>query len=66
MCISSINEGKTQVGWAVAVGQKAQRWVSVNNTPPKASPSHVPNSIEMIERSVCLETFKKYSGNGCA
>jgi hypothetical protein len=66
MCISSTNEGKTQVGWAVAVGGRAQKWANVNNTLPKGSPSHVPDSNEMIERSLCLEALKKYSGNGCA
>jgi len=34
---------KTQVRWVVAVRQRVQIWASVNNTPPKGSPSHVPD-----------------------
>jgi hypothetical protein len=66
MCISSTNNEKTQVGWVVEVGQKARRWTNVNNTPLERSPRHVLNSNEMIVRSLCLETSKKYSGDGHA
>ncbi len=37
MCVSFANEGKTQVRWVVAIGQKTQRWTSANNIPPKRS-----------------------------
>ncbi len=66
MCVSSANEGKTQVGWVVAIGWKAWKWASANNTPPKGSPYHVLDSNEMIVKSPCLKTSKIYNGDGCA
>jgi len=42
-CASLTSEGKTQVGWIIAIGHKMQRCGKVNHTPPKRSPCHVPN-----------------------
>ncbi len=36
-------QGKTQVGWAVVVIRKLQRWTIVNNAPSKWSFYYVPN-----------------------
>jgi hypothetical protein len=58
MRVSFSNEGKTQVGWVVTIGQKAQRWANINNTPPKGSPCHVPYSDEMTMKSPCLKVFE--------
>ncbi len=66
MCIPFTNEGKTQVKWVVAIGHKGQKWVNVNNISYKRSPYYVPDLNEMIVRSPCLKTFKKYSGDGHA
>jgi hypothetical protein len=66
MCVSFTNKGKTQVGWAVIVGWKVQKWVSVNNTYPKGFPCHVLDSNEMTMKSLCLEASEKYSGDGHA
>ncbi len=65
MCISSTNEGKTQVGWSITIGWGTQKWVSANNTPPKGSPFHVLDSNEMIVGFPYFETSKKCSENGC-
>jgi len=54
---------KTQVKWDVAIGWKAWRWISANNTPPKRSPCHVLDLDEMIVKSLCLEASKNYSGD---
>jgi hypothetical protein len=37
ICVSSAKEGKTQVGWATIVKQRAQRWTRTNNTPSDGS-----------------------------
>ncbi len=66
MHVSFTNEGKTQVGSAIIIGEKMWKWINANNTPPKGSPCHVPNLNEMTVRSPCLEVSKKYSGNRCA
>jgi hypothetical protein len=66
MCVSFANETKTQVKWVAIVRHRVKKWVSANNTPPKGSCYCVPNSNEMIMRSLCLKTSKKYSGDGCA
>jgi hypothetical protein len=66
MCVSSPNEGKTQVKWAGIVRRRVWRWISANNIPPKGFPCHVQDLDEMIVRFSCLETSKNYSGNGCA
>jgi hypothetical protein len=55
ICISSINERKTQVRWVIVIGPKAQRWAWANNVLPNGSPYCVPNSNEMIMRSSCQE-----------
>jgi len=57
MCVSSANEGKTQVRWVVAVKQKVRKWASANNTPSKGSPYHVLDWNEMIMKSLCLKTW---------
>jgi hypothetical protein len=59
-----MNEGKTHVGWAVIIRQKAQRCNKVNNTLPKGSPCCVLNSNVMSMKSSCQETCNKYSGDG--
>jgi hypothetical protein len=64
MCVSFANEGKTQVGWIVVVGWRVQRWTSVNNTPPEESPCCVSDLDEMIMKSLCLEAFENYGGDG--
>jgi hypothetical protein len=66
MSVSSANEGKTQVRWVAIVGWKVRRKASANNIPPKGSPCCVLDSNEMIVKSLCLEAFDKYSGDGCA
>jgi len=63
-CVSFTNEGKTQVGWAIVIGRRTWRWISVNDIPPKGSPYRQPDSNAMIKKSLCLETSKKYSKNG--
>jgi hypothetical protein len=62
MCVSSVNEGKTQVGWIVVIKQQMWKWANANNTPPKRSSCHV-NSNEMTIKSRSLKAFKKYNGN---
>ncbi len=64
MCVSSMNEGKTQVGWVATIGRKTQRWANINNTLPKRPFCHVPYSNEMTTKSPWLKVFEKYSGNG--
>jgi hypothetical protein len=64
MCVSFANKGKTQIGWVV--GQKVLKWVNVNNTPPKGSPYCVLDLNEMTMRSLWLEVYEKYNGDGCA
>jgi hypothetical protein len=66
MCVSFVNEGKTQVNWAITVGRKARKWVNANNTPPKGPPCHVLDLDEMTVKSLCLETFEKYNEDGHA
>jgi hypothetical protein len=66
MCISSTNERKTQVGWVVVIGQRIGRWVHVNNITPKGSLYCVSDSDGMTMKSLCLETSKKYIGDGRA
>jgi hypothetical protein len=65
MCISSANEGKTKVRWAIVVGQIVQRWTSENNIFLKGSPYSVLDLDEMIVKSPCIEASKKYSRHGC-
>ncbi len=43
ICISSINEGKTQVKWVIDIGWKTQKWTQANNSPPNGSPYCVPD-----------------------
>jgi len=64
MCVSSSNEGKTQVGWVATIRRKARRWANINNIPPKGCPCHVPYSNEMTMKSPCLKVFEKYNGDG--
>jgi hypothetical protein len=64
MCISSANEGKTQIRWVIVIRQRVRRWA--NNTPPKNSFYHVLGSNEIIMKSSCLEASEKYNGDGCA
>ncbi len=66
MCVSFVNEGKRWIGWAVIVGRRVWKWASANNIPPKGSPCCAPDYDEMIVRSLCLKTSKKYNGDGCA
>ncbi len=66
MCIPFINEWKTQVKWVVVIRHKGQKWANVNNILCKGSLYYVPDLNEMIVKSPCLKTFKKYSGNGHA
>jgi hypothetical protein len=66
MCVSFTNKGKTQVKYTTVIGEKAWKLISANDTPPKGSPYCVPNSNEMTVKSLCLEAFKKCSGNGHA
>jgi hypothetical protein len=63
MCVSSANERKTQIGWVVVVGWKAQKWTNVNNYPWKRSPCCILDSDEMVMKSLCLEVLEKYSGD---
>ncbi len=58
ICVSSTNEGKTQIHWAFVRGQKVRRWAWANNAPPNGSPYHVPNCDEMTMRSPCQETWE--------
>jgi len=37
ICVSSMNEGKTQVGWVVVVRWTTWKCVNANNVPPKWS-----------------------------
>lgn len=41
ICVSSMNEGKTQVGWVVATRWKARKCVKANNILPKGYFYHV-------------------------
>jgi len=59
ICVSSTNEGKTQVEF-IAVKQKTWRCVKANNIPPKGSPCHVPNLDEMTMKSLCQIAYEKY------
>jgi hypothetical protein len=58
-----MNEGKTQVRWVVAIGQKMWRCVKVNNVPPNGSPCCVLNLNENIVKSSCQEACEKYNGD---
>jgi hypothetical protein len=60
ICTSLVNEGKTQVGWVVAVRQRMQICVKTNNVTLKRSPYHKLNSDKIIMRSLCREAYKKY------
>jgi hypothetical protein len=52
ICVSSTSEGKI-LGWAVTVGWRARKCVKANNTLPKKSLCHVPNSNKMTLRFPC-------------
>ncbi len=56
ICISSTNEGKTQVKWAVIVRWKVWKWIRINNFPPNGSFCHVLDYDEMTMRSSCRDT----------
>jgi hypothetical protein len=66
ICISSNKNGKTQVGWVIAIGQKSQMWVKTNNIPPNGFPYCALDFNKMIMKSPCQEAWKKYCGDGRA
>jgi hypothetical protein len=66
ICVSSESERKNQVRWVIIVGQRVWRRVKANNTPPKRFPCCLLNSNEMIMKSSCWKTYKKYNGDGHA
>jgi hypothetical protein len=57
--VSSTKEGKTQVGWAIAIGQKMQRWAKANNIPPNGFPYHVLNFQQNDYEIPMLRSLKK-------
>ncbi len=48
-----VNEEKTQVRWVVLMKRIVQKYVKVNNAPPKRSPCHVPYLDEMTMKYLC-------------
>jgi len=66
ICVSLECKRKNQVGWVIIVGRKTWRCVKMNNIPPKRFPCCSLKSDEMIMKSSCWKTYKKYSGDGHA
>lgn len=66
ICISSMNERKSQVGRADVIGWKMQKCAKKNNIPPKGSPCHVLNLKKTTMKSLCWKAYQKYNGDGFA
>jgi hypothetical protein len=62
ICVSLVNEGKTQVRSAIKIEWKVQRCVNANNVPPKGSPCHVLVLDEMI--IFVLKNLQEYNEDG--